>query len=349
MRKACFVAALALSASSAAVAQDRLSLYGTVDMFIGRGSSKVTSVKRLTSGGGEASRLGVRASEDLGGGWQANVVLEGRLNADDGGGLAAFNRYSTVGLSGPVGAVTLGLQPGPYFVTAYEADPFGLGDYFSPMYLIGATDAQPRQQVLVGRPANMIRYRTPDTLGGFYAGLAYAPGEASALDRHSGDISGGNIGWRAKDFSIGYGFQRQRSGSMSAPVASPTRATFQVLGGNYRLSEFLLLAFSYQRSSLDLPSTPSANVVSLGAIYDVTVYSQLRFSGARRKVDGSERGQFIWALGYDYWLSKRTALYARYLHQHNFGGSLGAFAGVPITTAADNAGRNWGVGIRHSF
>jgi predicted porin len=285
----------------------------------------------------------------LGGGWQANVLLESGFGADSGGGLSAFNLWSTVGVSGSLGAISLGLQPGPYFITAYEADPFAFSDYFSPMYLIGATDAQPKQQIPIGRPANLIRYRTPYTLGGFYAGLAYAPGESAVLNQHSGDILGGNIGWRAKGFSLGYAFQRQRSGSATAPVATPTTATFQVISGTYRVADPVQISFAYQRSALDLAGTPSAHVISLGAIYDVAPASQLKFSIARRRVDGTERGQLVWALGYDYWLSKRTSVYGRYLHQHNYSGAQGAFAGVPLVNSADNSGRNFGVGIRHSF
>lgn len=331
------------------MAQDGVALYGAVDLFVNHGASKQVSITRLSSGGAGASRLGFRASEDLGGGWRVSVLLEARLAADVGGGIAAFNRQSNIGLSGPLGTLTMGLQPGPYFVTAYEADPFGLGDYFSPMYLIGATDAQPRQQGLVGRPANLIRYRTPDMGGGFYAGLAYGPGEAGSENRHSGDIAGGNLGWRSRDLSVGYGVQRQRSGSAAAPEAAPSTATFQVLSVRYRVVQPLQLTLAYQRSALDLPSTPSADVFSLGAVLDATSRSRLLFSGVRRKVEGSERGQFIWAAGYDYLLSKRTTLYARYLHQRNFGGAQGAFAGVPLASSTDKAGSHSGVGILHSF
>lgn len=326
-------------------AQSSVSVYGAVDLFMGHATSNTQSVTKMLSGGLESSRLGFRAVEDLGGGWKARVTLEGRIGADEGSFSSGFNRYSTVALAGPYGTMSMGLQPGPYFMTAYSADPFGWGDYFSPMVVIAGNDAQPRLQPLVGRPAKMLLYRTPDLWGGLTAGLGVAPAGAT---NSSGTIWGANIGWNSADGGIGYAIQKQKSGTAAAPVDSPISSTFHVLAAKYRVVKPLLVTAAYQYSQSSLATTPSGRVFSVGAVYDVTANSQVKFSAARRKVQETSRGQLVWALGYDYWLSKRTAVYGRFLHQSNFAGAKGAFPGVPMTDL-DTSGANYGVGIRHSF
>lgn len=77
---------LALS-SAAACAQSSVTIYGVVDAGVTNTSGlRGGSVKQLVSGIMDGSRLGVRVSEDLGGGWRALGVLEHRLELDTGTG-----------------------------------------------------------------------------------------------------------------------------------------------------------------------------------------------------------------------------------------------------------------------
>lgn len=79
---------LLASASTLACAQaSSVTLYGLVDVGVTHTSGlRGGSVKQLTSGIMEGSRLGVRVNEDLGGGWRALVTMEHRLEADTGTG-----------------------------------------------------------------------------------------------------------------------------------------------------------------------------------------------------------------------------------------------------------------------
>ncbi len=87
-------------------AQSSVTIYGIVDAAVERADSgSGSSVTRLVSGQGSASRLGFRGTEDLGGGLRAIFSLEAALNADNGtggatGGGLAFDRQSWVGLAG---------------------------------------------------------------------------------------------------------------------------------------------------------------------------------------------------------------------------------------------------------
>lgn len=78
---------LLASASTLACAQaSSVTVYGLVDVGVTHTSGlRGGSVKQLTSGIMEGSRLGIRVNEDLGGGWRALVTMEHRLEADTGG------------------------------------------------------------------------------------------------------------------------------------------------------------------------------------------------------------------------------------------------------------------------
>ncbi len=85
MSKKILFSLLAL-ASAAACAQSTVTIYGVIDAGVTNTSGlRGGSVKQLVSGIMDGSRLGVRVSEDLGGGWRALGVLEHRLEVDTGG------------------------------------------------------------------------------------------------------------------------------------------------------------------------------------------------------------------------------------------------------------------------
>jgi len=85
MKKLFTLSALALAAS-ASFAQSSVTVYGIADVGATRVSGvKGSSVKLLSSGIMDGSRLGFRGNEDLGGGYRAIFTLEHRLELDTGG------------------------------------------------------------------------------------------------------------------------------------------------------------------------------------------------------------------------------------------------------------------------
>lgn len=85
MKRVLFLGALAM-AGTAAQAQTNVTMYGIVDVGVNRvtGLAQGTS-DALVSGIMEGSRLGVKGTEDLGGGFRAVFTAEHRLEADVGG------------------------------------------------------------------------------------------------------------------------------------------------------------------------------------------------------------------------------------------------------------------------
>ena len=115
------IAALACAAASPSVvlAQIAPTLYGLVDMSVGSfqvpGSD---SVRRAESGRMSLSYLGIRGSDDLGGGLRARYALETYIRVDEGaagrsGTDAFWGRTAYVGLQGAFGTSVLGRSPTP--------------------------------------------------------------------------------------------------------------------------------------------------------------------------------------------------------------------------------------------
>src|SRR5205085_8104847 len=122
MKKLAPIAA-AILACGAAHAQSSVTIFGLLDVNVGRYSGGGPSQTVLGTDGLQSSRIGFRGQEDLGGGLSASFWLESGINPDSGtggtsntnnqstggagGGGIVFGRRSTVSLSGPFGEVRL--------------------------------------------------------------------------------------------------------------------------------------------------------------------------------------------------------------------------------------------------
>src|SRR5436853_1998186 len=100
MKKSLIALAVMGAFSGAALAQSSVTLFGIVDATLnyskGDGNG---NIKQLTNSGLNSSRLGVRGSEDLGGGLKANFWLEGSVNNDNGTGAATNSNNQSTGTS----------------------------------------------------------------------------------------------------------------------------------------------------------------------------------------------------------------------------------------------------------
>ena len=115
MQKNIIVAALALCGAGAAMAQtapaSKVELWGIVDAAVRHTNNEGVNQKSKTQmigGGMSQSRWGINVTEDLGGGNTALVVLENRLNADDGSVSTPFFQLANLGLQTPYGRLTAG-------------------------------------------------------------------------------------------------------------------------------------------------------------------------------------------------------------------------------------------------
>jgi predicted porin len=152
------------------------------------GSTPVASRNRVSD---QSSLLGVRGTEDLGGGLKAVFQLETGFRADsnvgvgnlctvsgtvcqtgNGGnaGLAAFNRNSGVGLQGGWGTVMLGRWDTPFKTMTTNIDPYG------DLTIGGITSAINDRTNFDRREQNSLMYWSPK-MGGFELRAFYSANE----------------------------------------------------------------------------------------------------------------------------------------------------------------------------
>ncbi len=132
------VAAAALSSGAGAAAQSAV-LYGLLDASASRVKpvGLDTHSLQLDNGNMTRSYLGLRGSEDLGGGLRAVFRFESYMRVDVGSagradGDAFWAREASVGLSGSFGTTVLGRTPSPLWLSTINFNPFGESIGFSP-------------------------------------------------------------------------------------------------------------------------------------------------------------------------------------------------------------------------
>ena len=120
MKKVILTMVLAL-ASVSALAQDAVKVYGVVDVGVSKETSTAT---KLTSGLKSGSFLGFTATEALGNGTSASVVLEAGVDVDTGTSSKTGTRQSYVSLANKeFGTVKLGRQLTPLYFAISAVDP----------------------------------------------------------------------------------------------------------------------------------------------------------------------------------------------------------------------------------
>ncbi|MDE1999674.1 MAG: porin, partial [Burkholderiales bacterium] len=167
--KKTLLALAALAATSAAFAQSSVTLYGLVDVSVEKVKTD-HQVNKVSSGNLAISRLGVKGSEDLGGGMKANFVLESQVNADTGSADTSrfFKRAAWVGLQGGAGELRLGRQDTPIGALAGDSSILG-GQAYDDLKMVNTRAAAGYR-----RDDNAVTYLLPTVVEGVSAQLQYS-------------------------------------------------------------------------------------------------------------------------------------------------------------------------------
>jgi predicted porin len=341
MKKALIALAVLGLTGGAAVAQSSVTLFGVIDADLKYVKTGDTTLKKLDSSGLNTSRFGLRGTEDLGGGLKAGFWLESEINTDTGvagaaSGGAYWARRATVSLSGDFGEVRLGRNKTASRLHLEDFDPYaftGLGSVGAIYSNLGSGNS-----TAIGRADNLVSYSLPtEGLGGFYGGVDVAAGEGTATNKHQSV----RFGYKAGPLHV------------SATVANANSATSKYklasVGASYDLG-VAKPSFSYTEGKYNAAKQTvmtAAVVVPLGQGQVQASYTDAKANAAAEAIAGVGDAK-LFAVGYVYNLSKRTALYTTYSQIENNG--LGRFvvAGAP---AAANGQKSSGfdVGVRHSF
>ena len=340
MKKSLLALAVLGAFAGAASAQSSVTLYGLVDVNLGKDIG--SAAKRMAQGA--SSRLGFRGAEDLGGGTSAIFQLEHRFrpwngtinggNGVNGSPVTFWQARSYVGLQGGFGNVRLGREyDGAFFHSEVVADPWGWDTVVSSM-TVGVTSGSASANFNVNRA---VTYNSPN-MGGFtFSGqIAESNDNCGASGIANGGATFGVCVKRPYSFGASYaagplsvGFGYNNPGTDNPAVA-----------GNQSVDRFMGLRASYDLGVVKLwgflgdgKSATNAKVKSnLLAVTAPLGQAELRAAIMNRKVGANKDITGI-GIGYFYALSKRTTLYTDFARNGK---------AATEKTAYD-------FGIRHSF
>ena len=260
-----------------------------------------------------SGRVGVKGSEDLGGGLKA--VWQFESNASFGSGSTSFGgRNSYLGLSGGWGTVVGGKHDTPFKSVGRWFDLFGdqVGDSRNVIQRIwgGLPVDAAGNSVATNwddRPNNIIVYTTPTFGGGFDVQVAYELDDATK-DNNSLSAYGK---WKSGNWLVGLGYESQDNSSGTS--ADGMRAGLQWSPGALKLNAF------YQTTSDNGgDSGADFDAMGFGAAYTMgknVLKAQYYMTDNSFDLESSDSATL--AVGWDYKFSKRTTGYIAYATTDN--------------------------------
>ena len=350
MQKKIIALAIASALTAPALAFADATVYGQANLSVDIVNDGMANSARTNQLNSNLSRLGVKGSEDLGGGLSAIAQMEGTVALDSANNVnLMFNRNTFLGLSSTtLGTAVAGEHDTPYKMATRNLDLFadGIADNrgnqsTSPTFggttmMGGGHDA---------RPGNVIAYISP-AMSGFTVAAATAFGAETAV----ANTTKGSIYSLAGMYDQGpfyaalaydtIKFGDAGTGSLAGVVNDKTSA-FKV-GGSYTMNAFAVNAVIERiTNTTALTGTDLKNTnVYLAGKFNITSADDVKLAFTKR---GSQTGLANdakqYTVGYDHSLSKATSVYALYtkLTQNATG------AGVSADPSALS------LGIKHSF
>ena len=347
-------AAVGAQAQAQTVPSSSVTIYGVVDAY-GQYLKGNDSLARVQSGGLNGSRFGLRGSEDLGGGLRGIFTLESGINLDDGtnGQNAFWGRQAFVGIVSPYGTVTAGRQYGSLYALSGDFSEFTNGPAGASTAVIGGFGSYEPVRggsttaTLNGGPSrvnNAVKYETP-SFSGLKAGALVGLGE----------VSGNTRGTRQVDVYARY-------------TQGPIDAMLSAVDDNSSANGLAVRTFSGAAAYSFGDARAMAGVISVndrtrinadgtgywvGGDYRIGL-NLLRLQYVQNKAKNVAAGktQAIGA-GYQYDLSKRTALYSSLTYFKNEGAGyrdrIATAIPAGLTTASDRNVTEFVAGVRHAF
>jgi predicted porin len=342
------VAAAALTLVAVA-AQAQVSVYGNLDVSVGRkqvitgfdvnGKATKASTTNVDSSDMSQSFIGFKGQEDLGGGLKAVFKLESALAVDTGAAASTFwSQNATVGLVGGFGAVNLGRFENLFKLEGAAFNPFGSSGTFSPTFrATGLADASSW--------SNGISYVSPN-LGGLTLSGQVSLKEAGKADatNYSGGAYALSANYTAGPLGLSAVYGEIRS---TDATPAPFKDRTWLLGASYDFGVVKLYG-QYGQDKFENKSpaaTGKQKGFQLGAGIPVTADGTVLVSyGEGKSTDNGAAGSFKqrdFSLGYTHKLSKRTNVYAALINERE----SDTFPS-PTEKGTTNS---FAVGVRHAF
>jgi predicted porin len=363
MKKSVLALAVLGAFAGVASAQSSVTMFGVVDLNVMSVDNNDRTYSMGTDGM-SSSRLGFRGVEDMGGGLKASFWLEMGLAADTGrnagvwgngstvgtGNELIFNRRSTVSLQNNWGELRLGRDYTATFWSWTVFDPFGTNGVGSSTNLALGTDLQ---TALAGttygtlvRANNMVQYILPAGVAGpgLYGQVQVAAGEGANGNKYYG----GRIGYAAGPFDVAAAYGKTECLDLACNIELDNWN----IGGSWNFG-FMKLSGFYSELSADGPVNSAGRENWYVGV--TAPFGQWNFKASYGGTNGNDLLANIdatqWALGADYNLSKRTALYATWSSINNDAGARFSVSNQSNTPALGTQFNSNGIqlGVRHTF
>ena len=320
-------------AAPAFAATSNVDVYGKLHMSVSMFDDQSDLINDLQISS-NASRIGFKGSEDLGGGLKGIWQIESGVNLDEQNGTLA-SRNSFVGLNGGFGTVLLGNHDTPLKLVGRSVDLFGDTMADSRNVMSVATDT---------RADNVVAYVSPN-FSGFAFAAAYSTDPLSAQS-NAGDVADESV-WSLNGtytngpIYVGLGYSTGDALD-NAGIDSEIRVAGGFTFGNAKIVG--------QYDSMDA-DVGGYDAWMLGGAYTMGAIV-LKANYMQGEIDGTDIEPTQWTIGADYNLSKRTSVYALYAAGED-GVTLGSGAGssdrISGTVASDFDVSALSVGVVHSF
>ena len=347
-----------LAATGSAYAQSNVTIYGIMDAgFVSEHGGKNGNVNKLSAGVANASRIGFKGTEDLGGGLSAVFLLETGIKGDtgelDNANNQLFNRQAFVGLSSKsAGTLTLGRQYTPWYNAFVQVgDPFQAGLSGSAKNLFPAGGINVRN-------SNSVAYKSP-SINGVQAEVFYGFGEQK--ESSTGRQLGVSIGYQNGPLNARLAYNNRNNDTVANNVVQGRdigHNTLLAVNYDFKVAKAYFMYNSNKglnsvaypngtayTATAVAPSTDSRNWL-VGATVPVSAAGSLVASWASVDDKSFNRDADQYAVGYLHSLSKRTTAYMSYGKINNKNGASFTVGNNAEAGSGDSA---YNIGIRHTF
>jgi predicted porin len=352
------------SSLSFAQASPGVTIYGILDVGVDRVSNVGGNSNTLVNTGVLVPNLlGLRGSEDLGGGLKAIFKLETQFAIDTGATIGIngtsegfWNHGAYVGLEGSMGKVTVGALD-DFMFSNLSVKRYGFGAMFPFVSLtflrqgpfanltpVGSFDFD--RTGLTSRVSNAIRYDSPN-IGGFNFGALYGLGEqADGKNRNSTYSLGA-------DYASGpWTFTAAMINAKSPLINNGEDGlTSWGIGGRYDFTGGISTDFLYTNTKNTFTDA-KIDVYEVGAIMSPTpttrLIGQYTYMKGNDVLDSNKAHQIN--AGLHYLLSKRSNVYVQFSHQKASGDDTTAKAQLMLMGPSSSGSQNvLRVGMFHAF
>ncbi|MBZ5790644.1 porin [Burkholderia contaminans] len=299
-----------------------VTLYGSVDVAINYINAGGKAITRVQSGDAWTSKFGLYGQESLGDQWTAFFRLESGFTANNGAqqdSNSLFNRASYVGLDNPrYGTIVLGRTYSVTGTAALALDPFYANAHdsvFSYMGLVNSDLGYGTTADGANRMNSLINYLSPRFLQYFNVGVSYGfkttqtPGPAvhtrGALLAFNSNSTIASLGYSQTWCDPGF------TGSCSPNTggAGSVRTDLYIAGVEHDFGPVVAQAGYMQY----IPQHANDAIARLYTVSLQRYAGRMLYRVALGYRNTTIRQNYAWGstVGADYFLSKRTSLYAR--------------------------------------